>query len=90
MANENGIGYSPLTEKVYMGRQNTKQRTWVGEKKDITNQFIAVMFEYLEPNSVRTIDSCSNGMSNMFFNITKDKKSIRKMITYLERVSTEL
>ena len=32
---KNGIGYSPLTDKVYLGKQNTEKRLWVGDKKDI-------------------------------------------------------
>jgi hypothetical protein len=46
MAVKNGIGYSPLTDKVYLGKQNTEKRLWVGDKKDITNEFLAVASEF--------------------------------------------
>ena len=36
MANELGIGFSPLTENVYLGKKNKSKRMWVGQKKDIT------------------------------------------------------
>ena len=42
MATKTGIGYSPLSDKVYLGKQNTEKRMWVGEKSDITSDFIAV------------------------------------------------
>jgi len=89
MANQNGIGYSPLTEKVYMGKQNIEKRIWVGEKKDITNQFIAVAFEYFEPNTTREIDS-SNGMTNIFANVEKTEKGINKMIKHLNKLLKEI
>jgi len=38
MAVKYGIGYSPLSDKVYLGKQNTEKRIWVGDKNDITNQ----------------------------------------------------
>ena len=46
MAQKNGIGYSPLTDKVYLGKQNTEKRIWIGEKKEITNEFLAVASEF--------------------------------------------
>lgn len=84
MAIKNGIGYSPLTDKIYLGRQNTEKRLWVGEKKDITNDFIAVSFEYFETNTVRDIGS-SNGKSNLFINVQNDKESIEKVIKNLTK-----
>lgn len=36
MSTKKGIGYSPLTERVYIGRQNRLKGTWIGEKEDIT------------------------------------------------------
>lgn len=84
MAVKNGIGYSPLTDKVYLGKQNTEKRLWVGDKKDITNEFIAVASEFFEENTVRDI-SCSNGASNLFINIKNDKESIEKVIKNLTK-----
>jgi len=79
-----GIGYSSLTEKIYMGRQNQSKGMWVGEKKDVTNQFIDCAFSYFEVNTCRTI---SNGKeSHLFAHIKKDKASIERMIKYLQKI----
>jgi hypothetical protein len=84
MAIKSGIGYSPLTDKVYLGKQNPEKRIWVGEKKDITNEFLAVSAEFFEVNTVRNI-SCSNGKSNLFINVQNDKESIEKVIKNLTK-----
>ncbi len=84
MAVKNGIGYSPLTDKVYLGKQNTEKNLWVGAKKDITNDFLAVASEYFEENTIRDI-RCSNGASNLFINIKNDKASIEKVIKNLTK-----
>ena len=84
MAIKNGIGYSPLTEKVYIGKRNPEKRMWVGYKKDITNEFLAVASEFFEENTVRYI-VCSNGTSNLFINIKNDKASIEKVIKNLSK-----
>lgn len=79
-----GIGYSPLTDKVYLGRQNKEKRIWVGEKRDITNEFLAVASEFFEENTIRDV-GCSNGNSNLFINIKNDKKSIERVIKNLTK-----
>lgn len=84
MATKNGIGYSPLTDKVYLGRQNTEKRMWVGDKTDITNEFLAVSAEYFEENTIRSVN-CNNGDSNLFINIKNDKESIEKVIKNLSK-----
>jgi hypothetical protein len=84
MATKNGIGYSPLTDKVYLGKQNTEKRIWIGEKKDITNEFLAVSSEYFEENTIREIGA-SDGKKNLFINIKKDKESIEKVIKNLNK-----
>jgi hypothetical protein len=84
MTTKNGIGYSPLTDKVYLGKQNTEKRIWVGEKKDITNEFLAVSHEFFEENTIRDIGT-SNGDSNLFINIKNDKASIEKVIKNLNK-----
>lgn len=88
MGIKNGIGYSPLTDKVYLGKQNTEKRLWIGAKKDITNEFLAVASEFFEENTVRDI-GCSNGASNLFFNIKNDKTSIEKAIRNLHKRLTK-
>ena len=84
MATKNGIGYSPLTDKVYLGRQNPEKRMWVGDKTDITNEFLAVSAEYFEENTIRSVN-CNNGYSNLFINIKNDKESIEKLIKNLSK-----
>lgn len=82
MAVKNGIGYSPLSDKVYLGKQNTDKGMWVGDKKDITNEFLAVSSQFFEENTIRDI-GCSNGASNLFINIKNNKESIEKVIKNL-------
>jgi hypothetical protein len=84
MAQNNGIGYSKLTDKVYLGKQNTEKQIWVGEKKDITNMFLGVASEFFEENTIRAIN-CSNGASNLYINIKNDKESIEKAIKNLTK-----
>ena len=52
--NKQHLGYSPLTEKIYLGRQKGNQ--WVGNTKcDVTNEFIGVMLQKFEPNTSQAI-----------------------------------
>lgn len=83
-----GIGYSPLTEKIYMGRQNSAKNMWVGEKKDVTNQFIDCSFNFFELDTVRTI--AVKKEKHLFIHLTKDKKSIEKTIKHLQKLSDNL
>jgi hypothetical protein len=71
-------------EKVYLGKQKPEKRLWVGEKEDITNDFIAVSFEYFEQNTIREIGS-SDGSKNLFINIKNDKASLEKVIKNLSK-----
>jgi hypothetical protein len=84
MSAKNGIGYSPLTEKVYLGKQNQEKGLWIGEKKDITNQFLDVAYSYFEEGTVRTIKTI-DGKENLFINIQNDKESIEKIINHLNK-----
>ena len=90
MSNKKGIGYSPLTEKIYLGKQNKEKGVWVGEKEDITSDFINVMFQYVEPNTTRTIRTESSSETNIFCNVKGDKESIEKAIKYLEKQLKQL
>ena len=85
MANINGIGFSPITDKIYLGKQNPEKRMWVGKKEDITNQFISVAFLYFEVNTVRTIKSIDDS-TNLFINIKNDNASLEKIIKYLSKL----
>ena len=82
MATKTGIGYSPLSDKVYLGKQNTEKRMWVGEKSDITSDFIAVSLEYYEENTIRSVGSTSGNM-NLIINIKNDKESLERTIKNL-------
>jgi hypothetical protein len=82
MATKNGIGYSPISDKVYIGKQNQEKGMWVGAKQDITNEFLSVSFAYFEENTIRNIGS-PNGKENLFINIKNDKESIEQVIKNL-------
>lgn len=46
------LGYSPLTEKIYLGRlKKNKPNEWAGEKKDMTSNFISVLLQKFEPGT---------------------------------------
>ena len=51
--NKMHLGHSPLTDNIYLGKQ--KGNHWVGEKRDVTNEFIQVMLQKFEPNTVKGI-----------------------------------
>lgn len=88
MINKIGIGYSPLTDKVYLGKQNKAKQMWIGDKKEITNDFLAVAYAYFEENKVRTISAGEE--TNIFLNIKKDKASITKAIKHLTKLEAIL
>lgn len=82
--NKLSIGYSPLTEKVYVGKQNQKDKIWVGDKSDITNDFLRVCDEYFTVNTVRIV-STSGGQKSQYMHILMNKTSIEKAIRYLQK-----
>jgi len=50
------LGYSPLTGSIYLGRTaKNNPNMWAGEKRDMTNNFIQVMLQKFEPNTVQNI-----------------------------------
>lgn len=90
MATKNGIGFSPLTDRVYLGKQNQEKGIWVGEKKDITSDFINVMFEYIPEGTSRTIRGLDTDSQNIFINIKKDKKHLENAIKFLNKQLKDL
>lgn len=52
---ETTIGYSPLTEKVYLGKANKEKGLWVGDKKEITDDYLQVLFQYVPSGNSRQI-----------------------------------
>lgn len=83
MSIKKGIGYSPFTDKVYIGKQNKVKGMWVGEKEDITNDFINISFQYFEEGTVRQIDSADK--ENLFINIVNSKYEVEKLIKNLTK-----
>lgn len=64
------LGYSPLTEKIYLGKTNPKKpNEWQGDKKDITNNFIQVMLQKFEPNT--ETDITVNGKPKFKIKVTE-------------------
>lgn len=82
MSTKVGIGYSPLTDKIYLGMQNKEKRMWTGTKDDITNEFISISFEYFKEGSIREITN-SNDDSNLFINTKNEKKELLELIKNL-------
>ena len=88
MSKRKGIGYSTLTDKIYIGQQDRKKGMWIGEKEDITNDWLNIAFQYFEENTVRNIGSSNK--QNLFINVKKDKESIEKVIKRLQKELDEL
>lgn len=88
MANKAGLGLSPITEKIYFGKQNPVKRMWVGKKEDVTDSFIDTMFEYVKKDEVREIvteNDVEGEVTHFFLHSTKNKESITKMINFLNK-----
>lgn len=50
------IGLSPITGKIYIGKTNQKKpHEWVGEKRDVTNNFLQVLIQKFEPGTSANI-----------------------------------
>jgi len=84
-----GIGYSPLSEKIYLGKQNQEKGHWVGDKKDITSDFLFVLEQYIPKQTIRTL-VCGESESTVL-HIANTKEGYEKAIKYLqERLTTML
>ena len=83
MTIKSGIGYGPLTDRVYYGRQNRAKCTWVGKKEDITNAFIGASLQYFELNTIREIGVEKD--LHLIIHIKNDKASIKKLIRNLTK-----
>lgn len=46
MAKQKGFGVSPITNTIYYGTQDTDKHMWIGDKKDVTDDAIAAVFEW--------------------------------------------
>lgn len=47
------LGFSPLTGNIYLGKQKNDQ--WSGEKRDVTNEFLQVMEQKFEINTLQNV-----------------------------------
>lgn len=52
MARKKGFGVSPITNTIYHGTIDTEKQMWVGAKQDVTDDVIAVVFEWFMGNVV--------------------------------------
>lgn len=82
---KNGIGYSSLTKKIYLGRQNIEKGLWVGDKEDITSDFISVLFQFLPENTSRTLVGLDTMSENIVINFQNTNQSIKKAIKFLQQ-----
>lgn len=83
------IGHSPLSDKIYIGKQNQDKGMWIGEKRDITNDFIATALSYFTEGTIRSIGE-TKVVSNLLINIKNDPASIDRLIKALEKRSLKL
>ncbi len=84
-----GIGYSPLSEKIYLGRQNKEKGYWVGDKEDITSDFLFILEQFIPKQTTRQIE-CGETKS-LVLHIAETKEGYEKAIKYLqERLTTAL
>lgn len=51
--NKMHLGFSELTGRIYLGRQNGN--VWVGDKRDITSEFLQIMLQKFTPKSMSEI-----------------------------------
>jgi hypothetical protein len=78
-----------LTDRVYIGRQNKEKRIWVGEKEDITTDFLSTLVAYLPENTTRDMVGTVSGRKSILMHVNKDAESIEKMIEFLKEKLTE-
>ena len=83
MGAKKGIGYSSLSDKVYLGGQNPKKGLWVGPKEDITSDFLTVAMQFFEPGTVRTVTAQSSESVNTILNIEDTDEGRRKALKHI-------
>ena len=89
------IEYSELTDRVVIGkfkRINNSVVECVGEKEDITNKFLDILFTYCGENEYRAISKRNKNDENTNFiiNLKNDRESLTKGLKLLERKLVEL
>ena len=83
-----GIGYSSIADKIYLGKQNQEKGMWVGEKEDITSDFIRVLFQFIPAGTLREFTNNEGEEKEIVLALNRDNQSIEAMIQYLEGLKT--
>lgn len=50
MARKKGFGVSPITNTIFHGTLDTEKHMWVGQKTDVTDDVIAVVYQWFMGN----------------------------------------
>lgn len=82
-----GIGYGPLSDSIFIGKQNREKGMWTGDKEDITSDFLFVLEQYIPRSSSRTLE-CA-GSKSMMLHVPLTKEGIEKSIAYLSKQLNE-
>ena len=82
MKSKTGIGYGQLTDKIYLGKQNQEKGFWVGEKEDITSDFLFVLDQYLPKATMRSV--YGGETKSLFIHIDETEEGIEKVIKNLQ------
>lgn len=90
MSIKKGIGYSPLTQKIYLGKQDKTKGMWVGDKEDITSDFINVLFQYVGKNESRKITTVNRLDETILCNIPNTKEGFNIAIKFFKRRLAEI
>lgn len=88
MAKKLTLGYSDLTDSVFVGKLNKSEEYFLDGKQDITNNFIGVMLQYVGVDQSRQISSSSNKIIVAHSEVTKE--SLDKMIKHLTDLKESL
>lgn len=46
MAKKKGFGVSPITNTIFHGTQDTEKQMWIGQKTDVTDEVVGVVFQW--------------------------------------------
>ena len=84
MTAEINIGYSKLSDKIYIWKSKKQWNTslWVGEKKDYTNSFLSTVDQYFPKWELRIIKHWEE--EELYIHIWNNSEDIEKLIWHLE------
>lgn len=83
MSIKKGIGYSPLSDKIYLGKQNKEKGLWVGDKEDITSDFLTVLNQYIPKDTSRNMVLKNTNENSVIIHIDMEEESIRNTLKFL-------